>query len=85
MKSMYQVKVSMPEPVGFVVRYRLLTANGTLAIRDFDSVDEVYDHIRWLVETGTLIERLRVEEVPGTKYVRNVKISRIENKNCGKG
>lgn len=77
MKSTYQVKVSVPEPVGAVVRYRLLTANGTLAIRDFDSIDEVYDHIRWLIETGTLIERLRVEEVHGTKYVRNIEISRV--------
>ena len=71
------VRVSMPEPVGVVVRYRLMTANGALTIRDFDSIDDVYDHIRWLVDNGTMIERLRVEEVHGTKYVRNIEISRL--------
>lgn len=77
MNNSVRIKVSMPEPVGVVVRYRLMTANGTLTIRDFESIDEVYDHIRWLVECGTMVERLRVEEVHGTKYVRNIEISRL--------
>lgn len=77
MKSTYHVTVTMLEPVGPVVRYRLLTDNGLLVIRDLDSIDEVYNHIRWLVETGTLVERLRVEEIHGTKYVRNIEISEI--------
>lgn len=77
MKRSIRIKISEPEEVGAVVRYRLLTANGTLSIRDFDTIDGVYDHVLWLAQCGTKLERLRVEEIHGIKYVRKIEISEI--------
>ena len=77
MKEGVRIKMMEPKEVGAAVRYRLLTGNGTLSIRDFDTIDEVYDHIMWLVECGVVIDRLRVEQLCGTKYVREVEISKM--------
>lgn len=74
MKKNILIQVTEPKDVGAVVRYRLLTANGTLFIRDFDTVDELYNHILWLVECGTMVERLRVEQIHGTKYIREIEV-----------
>ena len=77
MKREVRINVTEPREIDYVVRYRLFTANGTLFIRDFDSVGELYNHVSWLIECGTVVERLRVEEVHGTRYIREIEISEV--------
>lgn len=77
MREDVQIKVSEPDAVGDVSRYRLLTANGMLFIRSFNTIDELYSHVRWLIECGVMAERLRIEEVRGTMYIREIEISKV--------
>ena len=72
-----QIKVTEMKEAGPTVRYRLLTANGTMFIRDIDTVDDLYNHVLWLVECGTMVERLMIEEVHGTRYIREIKVSEV--------